>query len=208
MGSRVRRLLPASGEDERDGHFAVDNSSTCFIGKISHPSTPCPQAVNRRPSKNSHGSNWERLLHTRPERTVKPSRGNAARARRETGRPSERDAPGPQDRRETFEDRAGSGSVKTGAQASDPRRSTTSRPQVSQEAWVKGRCSRATGRTVPLLYGETLSSHPPHFRSLHRHRRTCSDDPCLMTNQNCAAPMPGACKSAFDVHGSSEHVRR
>ncbi len=186
-----------------DRHFAVDNSSVCFVGKIPRPSTPCPQAVNRRPGKHSHGGCSGRLLHTGSGSTVKWSRGNAARARRETGRPGGRDAPGAQDRRETFENRTGSGSARTTAQARETGGSTTSRPQVSQEAWVKGRCGRATGSTVPLLYGESLSSRSPPLR----HRRTCSDDPCVVGRTSRARRLRRL-PARSRVHGSSEQVRR
>ena len=95
-------------------HFAGEKAHPCCLAKFSRPSTTCPPTVHADGQKHSQGGKPERLLHSRTGRTVKPSRGNAARARRETGRPSGRDAPGPKDRRETFGDRTGSGSSRTG----------------------------------------------------------------------------------------------
>ncbi len=113
----ARRLPRPRSHRGSETQFAVENSSGCRGWESRQLPTTYPQPFHRRSRKDSHCGNSERLLHTGFGHTVNPSRGNAAPARRETGRQAKRDAPGAQDRGETRGDRTGSGSVKTGTQS-------------------------------------------------------------------------------------------
>lgn len=146
----------ADRRERRGRHFAVDKSVAINQRRRQHRSTTYPPPVHSGGRKHSLGGNSGWLLHNGHGRTVKSSRGNAARARRETGRPGERDASGSRAEGRPSETGPGADRRRPGA-TPDPLRSTTSRPQVPQGTWVRGRCGRATGSTVLLLvWGHAL----------------------------------------------------